>query len=103
MLGTPVASAKAGRSSHSLHSGDVMAKDADAIVRCASRVEDRGHKEHAIEAIWDTIRDSRIPAFANKLVWVVLALKGFFDCSSRKAAWHSSILLPFLQRSLRDL
>ena len=32
-----------------------------------------------------------------------LGTNGFFDCGFRKAAWHSSILFPLLQRSLRDL
>src|SRR5256885_6487240 len=32
-----------------------------------------------------------------------LGTNGFFDCGSRKAAWRSSILLPLLQCSLRDL
>ena len=50
--------------------GDVIANDAGAIVRCASTVGDRGHKENAIAAIGDAIRDSRIATFANKLVWV---------------------------------
>ena len=34
----------------------------------ASTVGDRGHKENAIAAIRDAIRDSRIATFANKLV-----------------------------------
>src|SRR6266403_6152933 len=54
-------------SSHSLHSGDVMANEAGAIVRCASTVGDRGHKENAIAVIRVAIRDSRIATFANKL------------------------------------
>lgn len=41
-----------------------------AIVRWASAAEDRGHKENAIAAIRDPIRDSRIASFGNKLVWV---------------------------------
>src|SRR5438874_6564183 len=53
------------------------------------------------------IRESRIPVFANKLVSTIrvggLATNGFFDGGSRKAAWRSSILLPLLQRPLRDL
>ena len=45
-----------------------MANDADAIVRCASTFGDRGHKENAIAAIRDAIRESRIDSSANKLV-----------------------------------
>ncbi len=47
-----------------------MAKEAAAIVRCASTVGDRGYKENAIAVIRVAIRDSRIATFANKLVWV---------------------------------
>ena len=47
-----------------------FALDAGAIVRCASAAEDRGHKDNAIAAIRDAIRDSRIASFANKLMWV---------------------------------
>ena len=50
--------------------GRCNAKEAAAIVRCASTVGDRGHKENAIAVIRVAIRDSRIATFANKLVWV---------------------------------
>jgi hypothetical protein len=52
----------------------------------------------------DTIRDSRIATTsANKTLVDALGMNGLFDCGSRKAAWRSSILLPLLQCSLRDL
>jgi hypothetical protein len=44
----------------------------------------------------DAVRDSRIAAFANKLVFGGLATNGFFDGGSRKAAWQSSALFPLL-------
>jgi len=36
-------------SSHSLHSGDVMANEAGAIVRCASTLGDRGYKRTLLQ------------------------------------------------------
>src|SRR5204862_4259911 len=51
----------------------------------------------------DAIRDSRIATTSPTNPCEHLGTNGFFDCGSRKAAWRSSILLPLLQCSLRDL
>src|SRR5437588_376299 len=72
---------------------------------CPLRVDGRRRRlqDNGIATIRDAIRDSRIARSPTNSWGFVLAPKGFFDCSSRKAAWHSSILLPLLQRSFRDL
>jgi len=51
----------------------------------------------------DAIRDSRIVTTSPTNPVTGLSTNGFFDCGSGKATWRSSILLPLLQRSLRDL
>jgi hypothetical protein len=84
--------------------GDLgFALDAGAIVRCSSAAEDRGHKENAIAAVRDAIRDSRMHRSPTNSCWCARH-EGLFQLqfAQTRVAQHdlAPILAAFASKSV---